>query len=69
MQLNVVWQLSPVREEMTFPYKVVINNHRLKEIRYFLIVARGLLKTLAYHSLPEYWMQKIQQSWNKMCDN
>ena len=33
------------------------------------IVARGLLKTLAYHSLPKYWMQKIQKSWNKICDN
>ena len=41
----------------------------LKEIRYCSIVARRSLKTLAYHSLPKYWMQKIQKSWNKMCDN
>ena len=35
---------------------------RLKIIRYCLIiVARGSLKTLAYHSLPKYWMQKIQK--------
>ena len=41
----------------------------LKEIRYCWIVARGSLKTLAYHSLPKYWIRKIQKSWNKMCDN
>ena len=41
----------------------------LKKIRYCLIVARGSLKTLAYHSLPKYWIKKIQKSWNKMCDN
>ena len=43
---------------------------RLKGIRYCsIIVAGGSLKTLAYHSLPKYWMQKIQKSWNKVCDN
>ena len=31
---------------------------RLKEIRHCSIVARGSLKTLAYHSLSKYWMQK-----------
>ena len=31
---------------------------RLKEIRYCSIVARGSLKTLAYHSIPKYWKQK-----------
>ena len=41
---------------------------RLKEIRYCSIVTRGSLKTLAYHSLPKYWMQKIQKSWNKICN-
>ena len=35
---------------------------RLKEIWYCLSVARDSLKTLAYHSLPKYWMQKIQNS-------
>ena len=34
---------------------------RLKKIRYCSIVARGSLKTLAYHSLRKYWMQKIQK--------
>ena len=33
---------------------------RLKEIRYCSIVARGSLKTLAYHSLPKYWILKIK---------
>ena len=42
---------------------------RLKKIRRCSIVARGLLKSFAYYSLPKYWMQKIQKSWNKMCDN
>ena len=42
---------------------------RLKEIRYCSIVANGSLKTLAFHSLPKHRMQKIQKSWNKMCDN
>ena len=31
---------------------------RLKEIRYCSSVASGSLKTLAYRSLPKYWMQK-----------
>ena len=39
---------------------------RFQEIRYCWILARGSLKTLAYHSLHKYWMQKIQKSWNKM---
>ena len=40
---------------------------RLKEIRYCLIVARGLLKTYLgrYANRPKYWIQKIQKSWNK----
>ena len=42
---------------------------RLKEILYFSIIARGSLKTLACHSLPKYWMQRIGKSWNKMYDN
>ena len=48
--------------QVIFPYKVFINNHRIrsKEIRYCSIVARGSLKTLAYHSLPKYWMQKTK---------
>ena len=33
---------------------------RLKDIRYCSIVARGRLKTLAYHSLPKYLMQKYK---------
>ena len=33
---------------------------RLKEIRYCSIVASDSLKTLAYHSLSKYWMQKIK---------
>ena len=35
--------------QVTFSYKVL----QLKKIRYFSIVARGLLKTLAYHSFPK----------------
>ena len=35
---------------------------RLKEIRYCSIVARSSLKTLAYHSLPKYLMQKNTKS-------
>ena len=42
---------------------------RLKELRYCSIVARGSLKTLACHSLPKHWIQKIKKSWNKVCDN
>ena len=42
---------------------------RLKEIRCCLNVARDSLKTLAYQSLPKYWMQKMQKSWNRMCYN
>ena len=34
---------------------------RLKEILYCLIVARGSLRTLTYHSLLKYWMQKIKK--------
>ena len=59
--------------ESSFPYIVkgslIIIVLRLKKIRYCSIVARGSLKILAYHSLPKYWRQKIQISWNKMCDN
>ena len=76
MHLNVVWQHAPVTgklSQVTFPYKVIINNHSVKiegkQIRYCSIVARGSLKTLACHSLPKYWTQKIQKSWNEMCDN
>ena len=28
-----------------------------------------LKESLASHSLPKYWLQKKQKSWNKMCDN
>ena len=42
---------------------------RSKGIRYCSIVAKGSFKTLAYHSLPKSWIQKTQESWNKMCDN
>ena len=36
---------------------------RLKEIWHCSIVARGSLKTLAYHSLSKYWIQKIRKSY------
>ena len=45
MQLNVVW---PALVKWSLTTTVL----RLKEIRYFSIVARDTLKTLAYHSLP-----------------
>ena len=47
MQLNVVWP-SLIKWSST---TMVL---RLKGIQYHSIVARGLLKTLAYHSLPKY---------------
>ena len=63
MQLNVVWQLAPVmvkvvRSHVIFPYKLVIKKHSVmfegNPILFNFIVARGLLKILAYHSLPKY---------------
>ena len=54
--------------QVTFPYKVVIITIvlRLNKIRYFSIVARGLLKTLAFLNIE---CKKKLKSWNKMCDN
>ena len=65
--------------QVTSAYKLFINNHsvtfkrnplplyRYTAIR--LIVAKGSLKILAFHSLPKNQTQKIQKSWNKKCDN
>ena len=62
MLLMWCYNLPRLREnlsQLTYPYKVIIENHSVT------IEENPILKTVAYHSLPKYWMQKIQKSWKR----
>ena len=59
--VNMPW-LREKLSQVTFPHKVVTNNHSvtIEGNLIWLNVARGSLKTLAYHSLSKFWMQKYR---------
>ena len=68
MRCDNLPQLWEKFSQVTFPYKMVIKNHsvKIKGNPILFNCIQGFTQNFGIH---KYWMQKIQKSWNKICDN